>query len=93
MSGKDQDAVNRCSNCVRCCVEPGIEVPQVGVNGEPLAELVVKSPGQCCPWIGKLADGILGCTIYVHHHRPQVCAAYVCEELASLDSNQRPYLT
>lgn len=75
--------MNKCNSCVRCCIEPGIEVPEVGEGREPLTELFVKLPGQRCPWIGITARGILGCTIYYHPHRPEVCITYVCEELLS----------
>ena len=72
---------NECAGCVRWCTEPGIEVPRAGRQGEPLRELLVKPPGQCCPWIGIIEGRMLGCTIYYHPHRPSVCIAYVCEKL------------
>ena len=83
VSGKRENEGNKCNGCVRCCVEPGIEVPKAGGGGEPLAELLVKSPGQRCFWIGVIQNGILGCTVYHHPYRPEVCITYVCEELLS----------
>lgn len=83
VSSSLRDGNNECDGCVRCCIEPGIEVPRAGREGEPLRELLVKPPGQRCPWIGIIERGVLGCTIYHHPRRTQVCIAYVCEELLS----------
>ncbi len=88
VSSNHEDGDNACGGCVRCCTEPGIEVPRVGREKEPLGELLVKPPGQCCPWVGVVEKGILGCTIYYHPHRPQVCIAYVCKELLADEFSQ-----